>query len=66
MKISIRAFFAALLTALVCLGGCQKDPPVLVTPFVLKAEIPPEQLKNPPTNAQPATNAHDEAVTNEN
>lgn len=62
MRISIRAFFVTLLTALVCLGGCQKDPQVLVTPFVLKAEVPPEQLQDPPANVQPATNAYDGAI----
>jgi len=62
MKISIRAFCVTLLAALICFGGCQKDPQVLITPFVLKAAVPPEQLQDPPANAQPATNAYDEAV----
>ena len=62
MKTSTRVFCAMLLVALVCLGGCQKDPQVLVTPFVLKAAVPPEQTQDPPANMQPATNAHDKVV----
>jgi len=52
-----------LLMAAVLMGGCAKDPRIMVTPFVLKAELPPETQGNSVPDMTACTKPYEDAVT---
>ncbi len=56
-----------LIVMMILVGGCAKDQPVIVTPFVLKhSSAPAVSSAQPPKSLSPATNSFEELISKNN
>ena len=59
-----QVLLTVLLAGAVLTAGCAKDPQIMVTPFVLKAETPPEMEVSSAADLAPCSKPYEDVVTN--